>query len=91
MKRNGTTCETRYRHKLSMLEPGFRMFCLTGALCLLGAILWLAELRRAACAALGWGAMFFLILLIRVAVELHPNRVLNDPVLREERERQVRA
>lgn len=90
MKQNGTTYETRYRYKLNMLEPGFRQFCLTGALCLLGAIFWLAELRWAACASLGLGALVFAVLVILVAVELHQDRVLNDLALREEQERQTR-
>ena len=90
MKRNGTTYEARYRYKLNMLEPGFRLFCLTGALCLLGAIFWLAELRWAACASLGLGALVFAVLVILVAVELHQDRVLNDLALREEQEPQTR-
>ena len=90
MKRNGTTYETRCRYKLNMLEPGFRLFCLTGALCLLGAIFWLAELRWAACASLGLGALVFAVLVILVSVELHQDRVLNDLALHEEQDRQTR-
>ena len=74
--RKEANCDTRFRHKLNMLEPGIAMLLAGGALLALG---W----KGAAHAAFGAAGLVFLVLLILIAIEAHQDRVLNEMAKRE--------
>lgn len=79
------TCETRYRHKLNMLEPGTVMLKWVGIFLLLGLVLRLARRTLAAWIAFGFAGAIFLMLTILLIVEAHQDRVLNELAERENR------
>ncbi len=80
------TYETRYKHKLNMLEPGTVMLKWIGVLLPAGVVLWLFGVKIAACVVLGAAGALFLLLLILLAVEAHQDRVLNEIASRENKE-----
>ncbi len=80
------TYETRYKHKLNMLEPGTVMLKWIGVLLSAGVVLWLFGVKIAACVVLGAAGALFLLLLILLAVEAHQDRVLNEISSRENKE-----
>ena len=80
------TYETRYKHKLNMLEPGTVMLKWIGVLLPAGVVLWLFGVKIAACVVLGAVGALFLLLLILLAVEAHQDRVLNEIASRENKE-----
>ena len=82
-KRDKTSYDTRYRHKLNMLWPGQIMMKIVGLLLLLGGIAWLAGLRAIGAALLFLAGLVFAVLLILVAIELHQDRVLNELAAKE--------
>ena len=75
--------ESRYRHKLNMLEPGTRMLELAAILAaaagLCALLKWTLAARLLALAA----GLIVCILLLLVAVELHQDKVLNEIAARE--------
>ena len=80
------TCETRFRHKLNMLEPGTVMLKWAGIFLLLGLVLRLAQRRLAACISFGFAGAMLLMLVILLAIEAHQDRVLNELAEREHKD-----
>ena len=89
-KNTGSAYDSRYRHKLNMLEPGTVMLKWAGLLGLAGLVLLLLRLKAAACIALGLAGALLAVLFVLLAVEAHQDRVLNEIALQEEREREGR-
>lgn len=87
MKKENTsmTYETRYKHKLNMLEPGTVMLKWMGRLLLAGVVLFLFQLKSVSYIVFGLAGVEFLLLLILLAVEAHQDRVLNDIAEQEKR------
>lgn len=79
------TCETRYRHKLNMLEPGTAMLKWVGIFLLLGLVLRLLHRTLASWIAFGFAGAIFLMLMILLIVEAHQDHVLNELAARENR------
>lgn len=80
------TYETRYKHKLNMLEPGTIMLKWIGILLLGGLVLRLFRLILVSYILFGLAGTIFLLLLILLAIEAHQDRVLNEIAAHEERE-----
>lgn len=80
------TYETRYKHKLNMLEPGTIMLKWIGILLLGGLVLRLFRLKLVSYILFGLAGTVFLLLLILLAIEAHQDRVLNEIAAHEERE-----
>ena len=73
------------KHKLNMLEPGTKMQQGIGILLLSGLACLLGKWRLPAGILLGLAGLAFLVLLILLAVEAHPNRVQNEQAQTKER------
>ena len=88
MKRTkqSTTYETRFKHKLNMLEPGTKMCRLICALVALGIAFLLMQLNVIAYIALCLAGVTLLILLILLIIEAYQDKVLNEIAARENRE-----
>ena len=80
------TYETRYKHKLNMLEPGTAMLKWIGFLLLIGFVLRLFRLKLVSCIAFGLAGVAFLLLLILLAIEAHQDSVLNEIAAQEHQE-----
>ena len=80
------TYETRYKHKLNMLEPGTVMLKWMGILLLVGLVLWLLRLKLVSYIVLGLAGAIFLLLLILLAIEAHQDSVLNEIAAQEYKE-----
>lgn len=78
--------ETRFRHKLNMLEPGTVMLKWAGIFLLLGLVLRLAQRRGAACISFGLAGAMLLMLVVLLASEAHQDRVLNKLAEQEHKE-----
>lgn len=65
------TYETRYKHKLNMLEPGTAMLKWSGILLLVSLVLRLFRLKLVSYIVLGVAGAIFLLLLILLAIEAH--------------------
>ena len=78
--------ETRYKHKLNMLEPGTVLLKWIGILLLAGLILWLLRLKLVSYIVFGLTGAIFLLLLILLAIEAHQDSVLNKIVAQEHKE-----
>ncbi len=78
--------ETRYKHKLNMLEPGTVMLKWMGILLLAGLILWLLRLKLVSYIVFGLAGAVFLLLLILLAIEAHQDSVLNKIAAQEHQE-----
>lgn len=72
------TYETRYKHKLNMLEPGTAMLKWTGILLLVGFALRLIGLEAVSAILFGLAGAVFLLLLMLLGIEAHQDRVLNE-------------
>lgn len=83
--RRNASAETRFRHKLNMLEPGTEMLRWTGMLLMVGLALRLIGLKTPAAVAFGLAGALFLLLMILLAVEAHQDRVLNEIAVKEEK------
>lgn len=81
--RKEANCDTRFRHKLNMLEPGIAMLKAVGVLLLAGGALLALDWKGAAHATFGAAGLVFLVLLILIAIEAHQDRVLNEMAKRE--------
>lgn len=90
MGKKQTQYNKRYKHKLNMLEPGSVMIKITGALFLLGIVLYFLSLKIACIIAFLIAGLILLILLILVAVELHQDKVLNEIAARENKENNLK-
>ena len=83
--RRNATIETRFRHKLNMLEPGTEMLRWTGILLMVGLALRLIGLKTPATIAFGLAGALLLLLMVLLAVEAHQDRVLNEIAMKEEK------
>ena len=63
--------ETRYKHKLNMLEPGTAMLKWIGILLLAGLVLQMLRLKLVSYIVFGLAGAIFLLLLILLAIEAH--------------------
>ena len=80
-----TSYDTRFRHKLNMLEPGTVMLKWVGIFLLLGVVMRLIRRELAALISFGFaGALLLLVILL--AVETHQDNVLNAIAAREQQE-----
>ena len=80
------TYETRYKHKLNMLEPGTAMLKWSGILLLVGLVLRLFRLKLVSYIVWGLAGAIFLLLLILLAIEAHQDSVLNEIAAQEHKE-----
>lgn len=80
------TYETRYKHKLNMLEPGTAMLKWSGILLLVGLVLRLFRLKLVSYIVWGLAGVIFLLLLILLAIEAHQDSVLNEIAAQEHKE-----
>lgn len=80
------TYETRYKHKLNMLEPGTALLKWSGLFLLVGLALRLLRPSLASYIAFGLAAALFLLLLILLVIEAHQDGVLNKIAAREKKE-----
>lgn len=80
------TYETRYKHKLNMLEPGTAMLKWIGILLLGGLVLRLFRLKLVSYIVWGLAGAIFLLLLILLAIEAHQDSVLNEIAAQEHKE-----
>ena len=87
-KREKTTYESRYKHKLNMLWPGQTMLKIAGVFLLIGILFRLLKWRIFSCFAFALAAVVFAILLILVAIELHQDKILNEIAMRENEEKE---
>ena len=78
--------ETRYKHKLNMLEPGMVMLRWIGIFLLVGLALRLPGLKLVSYIAFGIAGAIFLLLLILLAVEAHQDSVLYEIATQERKE-----
>ena len=78
--------QTRYKHKLNMLEPGTVMLRWIGILLMAGLILWLLRLKLVSYIVFGIAGAVFLLLLILLAIEAHQDNVLNKIAAQEHQE-----
>ena len=83
--RRNASAETRFRHKLNMLEPGTEMLRWTGMLLMVGLALRLIGLKTPATVAFGLTGALLLLLMILLAVEAHQDQVLNEIAMEEEK------
>ena len=86
-ERTPVTYDTRYRHKLNMLNPGTEMIKWIGALVLIGLVLLLLQLNMVAYFVFGLAGLLVVALLVLLVVEAHQDRVLNKLALQEESDR----
>lgn len=78
--------ETRYKHKLNMLEPGTVMLKWNGILLLAGLVLQLLRLKLVSYIVFGLAGAVFLLLLILLSIEAHQDSVLNKIAAQEHKE-----
>ena len=83
MKRRHVSYENRYKRKLNMLEPGFAMMKMIGALFLAGVLFWAADCRRFSVIMLLLAGGVLAVLLVLLAVEARQDKVLHDIAIRE--------
>ena len=86
-ERTPATYDTRYKHKLNMLNPGIEMLKWIGALVLVGLVLRLLRLDLVAYFIFGLAGLLVVALVVLLVVEAHQDRVLNDLALQEESDR----
>lgn len=84
------TYETRYKHKLNMLEPGTVMLECIGVLLLGGLVARLFRLKLVSYIIWGIARAIFLVLLILLAVEAHQDNVLNSIAVQEHKDENFR-
>lgn len=80
------TYETRYKHKLNMLEPGTVMLECIGVLLLGGLVARLFRLKIVSYIIWGIAGAIFLVLLILLAVEANQDNVLNSIAAQEHKD-----
>ena len=73
-----TAYETRFKHKLNMLEPGIAMCRLICALVALGIAFLLMPIKIIAYIAFGLAGLTLLVLLLLLIIEAHQDKVLNE-------------
>lgn len=80
------TYETRYRHKLNMLEPGTAMLKWAGIFLLTGLAFHFFSLRALSFIAFGISGTLAAALVLLLMIEAHQDQVLNTIASREERQ-----
>lgn len=75
--------EKRFKHKLNMLESGTRMLKWIGILLLIGILLFVFHLRKAAFCIWAIAGIIFAVLMIMLAIEAHQDNVLNEIAIKE--------
>lgn len=80
-----TTYETRFKHKLNMLEPGIAMCRLICALVALGIAFLLMPIKIIAYIAFGLAGLTLLVLLLLLIIEAHQDKVLNEIAAQQRR------
>ena len=80
-----TTYETRFKHKLNMLEPGIAMCRLICALVALGIAFLLMPTKIIAYIAFGLAGLTLLVLLLLLIIEAHQDKVLNEMAAQQRR------
>ena len=80
-----TTYETRFKHKLNMLEPGIAMCRLICALVALGIAFLLMPIKITAYIAFGLAGLTLLVLLLLLIIEAHQDNVLNEIAAQQRR------
>ena len=80
-----TTYETRFKHKLSMLEPGIAMRRVICALVALGIAFLLMPIKIIAYIAFGLAGLTLLVLLLLLIIEAHQDKVLNEIAAQQRR------
>jgi membrane-bound ClpP family serine protease len=81
--------EKRFKHKLNMLEPGTKMLKWIGILILIGILLFVFQLRKAAFCIWAIAGIVFVILLILLAIEAYQDNVLNESAIEENKKNGV--
>ena len=81
------TYDSRYRHKLNMLQPGTEMLRWIGVLLLVGLVLLPLRLNIVAYFMFSLAGLLLAALLVLLAVEAHQDKVLNELALQEENDR----
>ena len=87
-RKRPVTYDTRFRHKLNMLEPGTVMLKWVGIFLLLGVVMRLVRRELAAVISFGFAGALLLLLVILLAVEAHQDNVLNAIAAREQKEQE---
>lgn len=80
-----TTYETRFKHKLNMLEPGIAMCRVICALVALGIAFLLMPIKIIAYIAFGLAGLTLLVLLLLLIIEAHQDKVLNEIAAQQRR------
>ena len=80
-----TTYETRFKHKLNMLEPGTAMCRLICALVALGIAFLLMPIKIIAYIAFGLAGLTLLVLLLLLIIEAHHDKLLNEIAAQQRR------
>ena len=82
-----TSYDTRFRHKLNMLEPGTAMLKWIVSLALVAIALHLLHFEFASYIVSGVAGTIFLLLLLLLAIEARQDRVLNEIAAQEHKDR----
>ena len=80
-----TAYETRFKHKLNMLEPGIAMCRVICALVALGIAFLLMPIKIIAYIAFGLAGLTLLVLLLLLIIEAHQDKVLNEIAAQQRR------
>lgn len=80
-----TAYETRFKHKLNMLEPGIAICRLICALVALGIAFLLMPIKIIAYIAFGLAGLTLLVLLLLLIIEVHQDKVLNEIAAQQRR------
>lgn len=80
-----TAYETRFKHKLNMLEPGIAMCRLICALVALGIAFLLMPIKIIAYIAFGLAGLTLLVLFLLLIIEAHQDNVLNEIAAQQRR------
>ena len=80
-----TAYETRFKHKLNMLEPGIAMRRVICVLVALGIAFLLMPIKIIAYIAFGLAGLTLLVLLLLLIIEAHQDKVLNDIAAQQRR------
>ena len=80
-----TAYETRFKHKLNMLEPGIAMCRVICVLVALGIAFLLMPIKIIAYIAFGLAGLTLLVLLLLLIIEVHQDKVLNEIATQQRR------
>ena len=80
-----TAYETRFKHKLNMLEPGIAMCRVICVLVALGIAFLLMPIKIIAYIAFGLAGLTLLVLFLLLIIEAHQDNVLNEIAAQQRR------